>query len=111
MLAFGTPKFYIAPYGKIYHGLVKLSNNCEVKSGLNEDTDIVALRYYIKAIINMATEYIVHCFLKMIYCIRPQDRIKRNTSRHMILSKQLIFYETTSIFPLRVLFAFIFLFS
>ena len=24
-LSFGTPKFYIAPYGKINHGLVKLS--------------------------------------------------------------------------------------
>ena len=34
-LAFGTPKFYIAPYGKINHGLVNLSYNCDVKSGLN----------------------------------------------------------------------------
>ena len=33
-LAFGTPKFYIAPYGKIKHELVKLSSNCDVKSGL-----------------------------------------------------------------------------
>ena len=33
-LAFGTPKFYIAPYGKINHGLVNLSSNCDMKSGL-----------------------------------------------------------------------------
>ena len=34
-LAFGTPKFYIAPYDKINHRLVNLSCNCDVKSGLN----------------------------------------------------------------------------
>ena len=33
-LVFGTPKFYIAPYGKIKHELVNLSSNCDVKSGL-----------------------------------------------------------------------------
>ena len=33
-LAFGTPKFYIAPYDKINHGLVNMSSNCDVKSGL-----------------------------------------------------------------------------
>ena len=33
-LAFGTPKFYIAPYDKINHGLVNISSNCDVKSGL-----------------------------------------------------------------------------
>ena len=34
VLAFVTPKFYIAPYDKIKHELVKLSSNCDVKSGL-----------------------------------------------------------------------------
>ena len=34
-LTFGTPKFYIAPYDKINHGLVNLSSNCDVKSGLS----------------------------------------------------------------------------
>ena len=34
MLALGTPQFYIAPYGKINHGVVKLSDSCDVKSGL-----------------------------------------------------------------------------
>ena len=34
VLAFGTPKFYIAPYDKIKHELVNLSSNCDVKSGL-----------------------------------------------------------------------------
>ena len=34
-LAFVTPKFYIAPYDKIKHELVKLSSNRDVKSGLN----------------------------------------------------------------------------
>ena len=35
-LAFGTPKFYIAPYDKINHRLVNTSYNCDVKSGLNQ---------------------------------------------------------------------------
>ena len=35
ILAFGTPKFYIAPYDKIKHELVNLSSNCDVKSGLS----------------------------------------------------------------------------
>ena len=34
VLAFGTLKFYIAPYDKIIHELVNLSSNCNVKSGL-----------------------------------------------------------------------------
>ena len=34
VLAFGTPKFYIAPYDKIKRELVNLSSNCDVKSGL-----------------------------------------------------------------------------
>ena len=33
-LAFGIPKFYIAPYDKINHGLFNLSSNCDVKSSL-----------------------------------------------------------------------------
>ena len=33
-LAFGTPKFFIAPYGKINHRFVNLSCNCDVKLGL-----------------------------------------------------------------------------
>ena len=36
-LAFGTPKFYIALYDKINHGVVNLSSNCDVKSGLRPD--------------------------------------------------------------------------
>ena len=36
VLAFGTPKFYIAPYDKIKHELVNLSSNCDVKSGLRQ---------------------------------------------------------------------------
>ena len=35
VLAFGTPKFYIAPYDKIKHELVNLSSNCDVKSDLS----------------------------------------------------------------------------
>ena len=35
VLAFGTPKFYIAPYDKIKHELVNLSCTCDVKSGLS----------------------------------------------------------------------------
>ena len=35
-LAFGIPKFYIAPYDKINHRLVNLSSSCDVKSGLNQ---------------------------------------------------------------------------
>ena len=37
VLAFGTPKVYIAPYDKIKHQLVNLSSNCDVKSGLRPD--------------------------------------------------------------------------
>ena len=36
ILAFGTPKFYIAPNDKVKHELVKLSSNCDVKSGQRE---------------------------------------------------------------------------
>ena len=35
VLAFGTLKFYIAPYDKIKHELVNLSSNCDVKSRLS----------------------------------------------------------------------------
>ena len=35
VLAFGTPKFYIAHYDKIKHKIVNLSSNCDVKSGLS----------------------------------------------------------------------------
>ena len=37
VLAFGTLKFYIAPYDKIKHELVNLNSNCDVKSGLRPD--------------------------------------------------------------------------
>ena len=36
-LAFGTPKFYIAPYGKINYRLFNMSSNCDLKSGLGLD--------------------------------------------------------------------------
>ena len=36
-LAFGTPKFYIAPYDKINHGLIYLSYICDMKSGFREE--------------------------------------------------------------------------
>ena len=45
-LAFGTPKFYIAPYGKINNELFNLSSTCDVKSGLYPD--IVTLNICIK---------------------------------------------------------------
>ena len=35
VLAFGTPKFYIAPYDKIKRELANLSSNCDVKLGLS----------------------------------------------------------------------------
>ena len=41
VLAFGTPKFYIAPYNKIKHELVNLSSNCDVKSGLRHQYDVI----------------------------------------------------------------------
>ena len=41
-LAFGTPKIYIAPFGKTKHELVDLSSNYDVKSGLNV-TDLAGL--------------------------------------------------------------------
>ena len=33
-ISFRNTKFYIAPYGKINHGVVNLSYNCGVKLGL-----------------------------------------------------------------------------
>ena len=45
-LAFGTPKFYIAPYDKINHRLVNLGCNCDVKSGLNLMSTMVLDRSY-----------------------------------------------------------------
>ena len=42
VLAFGTPKFYIAPYDKIKHKLVNLSSNCDVKSGLNSEVVLIS---------------------------------------------------------------------
>ena len=47
VLAFGTPKFYIAPYDKIKHELVNLSSNCDVKSGLSK-TIRTLLRAHVK---------------------------------------------------------------
>ena len=32
LLAFGTPKFYIAPYGKINRELINMSSSCDAKS-------------------------------------------------------------------------------
>ena len=43
VLAFGTPKFYIAPYDKIKHELVNLSSNSDVKSSLSLPTFSVAI--------------------------------------------------------------------
>ena len=43
-LAFGIPKFYTAPYDKINHGLVYLSCNCDVKSGLRSRFDRVVAK-------------------------------------------------------------------
>ena len=43
-LAFGIPKFYTAPYDKINHGLVNLSCNCDVKSGLRSRFDRVVAK-------------------------------------------------------------------
>ena len=40
VLAFGTPKFYIAPYNKIKHELVNQSSNCDVKLGLRAMTSL-----------------------------------------------------------------------
>ena len=34
-IAFGTPKVYIASYGKLNHQLVNMSSNCDLRSGLN----------------------------------------------------------------------------
>ena len=35
VLAFGTPKFYIAPDDLMKHEFVNLSSNCDVESGLS----------------------------------------------------------------------------
>ena len=51
VLAFGTPKFYIAHYDKIKYKLVNLSFNCDVKSGLS-------IAYQINPYIKWSLEYI-----------------------------------------------------
>ena len=43
VLAFGTPKFYIALYDKIKHELVNLSSNCDVKSVLSNSSKNVKI--------------------------------------------------------------------
>ena len=62
VLAFGTPKFYIAPYDKIKHKLVNLSSTCDVKSGLRPDF----------------TSKLVHvlAFGTLKFYIAPYDKIK-----------------------------------
>ena len=42
-LAIGIPKFYIAPYDKIKHGLVNLSYNCDLESGLRHMEILLAV--------------------------------------------------------------------
>ena len=48
-LAFGTPKFYIAPNDKIHHGLVNLSCKCDVKSGLRFVGNVILAILAVKA--------------------------------------------------------------
>ena len=63
VLAFGTPKFYIAPYDEIKHELVNLSSNCDMKWGLRLDF----------------TSKLVHvlAFGTPKFYIAPYDKIKR----------------------------------
>ena len=53
VLAFGIPKFYIAPYDKINHGLVNLSCNCDVKFHVEVSTRI-----------SIRNTQILHCALR-----------------------------------------------
>ena len=75
VLAFGTPKFYTAPYDKIKHELVNLSSNCDVKSGLSGSSPFPCERkavhfqsgtfYYVSSIIFFLREvnFVTPCFL------------------------------------------------
>ena len=54
VLAFGTPKFYIAPYDKIKHQLVNLSSNCDVKSGLS------GLKYLLSSLTYHISSHLFH---------------------------------------------------
>ena len=47
VLAFATPKFYIAPYDKLKHELVNLSSNCDVKSGLRLKREVYLKAYQV----------------------------------------------------------------
>ena len=42
-LAFGTPKIYIAPYGKVNHRLANVSSNCDVKLYLSVTLFLIKL--------------------------------------------------------------------
>ena len=57
VLAFGTPKFYIAPYDKIKHKLVNLSSNCDMKSDLS-----IPLSF--SRDLALFTKYFIHIFRK-----------------------------------------------
>ena len=46
VLAFGTPKFYIAPYDKIKYELVNLNSNCDMKSGLSLSTSFYTISQF-----------------------------------------------------------------
>ena len=60
ILAFGTSRFYIAPYDKIKHELVNLSSNCDVKSGLS----VPFLRIFMVVYIRHHSEgFMINCSL------------------------------------------------
>ena len=65
VLAFGTPKFYIAPYDRIKHELVNLSSNCDVKSGLS--MAIKWLIFTIASAIRAVWSIEAHCILGTAY--------------------------------------------
>ena len=74
VLAFGTPRFYIAPYDKIEHELVNLSSNCDVKSGLSQQDRINAGRYVIPKVAYGKVS--VNNLFKLLY-INKQDTVSR----------------------------------
>ena len=98
VLAFGTPKFYIAPYDKIKHELVNLSSNCDVKSGLMPDftsklVHVLAFgtpKFYIAPYDKIKHELVnlsSNCDVKS--GLRPQNRdIRRQNNKPTVISSE-----------------------
>ena len=68
VLAFGTLKFYIAPYDKIKHELVNLSSNCDVN---RSKVSIRSKKDANTVFVTLKIRYIDYFFLQMTNKMQP----------------------------------------